>query len=238
MPPYKRSALFAKVVEADSVIKLVEQIEKDLEHPATVVKPHRRAPQRWFIKVPVSPDFSAIDYADFGDPGINIGLLGEYNVTAHLSVSTGAIWSRKLYFSENSDKSYGSGNWTGNASMLDGDCRVLDIPINFTFYIFPDRRTNLFISLGSSSYIMLKEHYVYTVWSNQKEYQYEETFSNENNEWFTMLNLSVGIQQRLGKRFFAQAEPFLKAPMSGVGEGKVNLMSTGIFLSLKYSLSK
>ncbi|MBA4058758.1 MAG: hypothetical protein C0490_28835 [Marivirga sp.] len=122
--------------------------------------------------------------------------------------------------------------------MLDGDCRVLDIPINVTYYIFPDRRTNLFVSVGSSSYIMLKEQYVYTVWANQKEYQYEENFSHKNNEWFSMLNLSIGVQQRLGKRFFAQAEPFLKAPVSGVGEGKVNLMSTGIFFSLKYSLNK
>lgn len=237
--PHERIILMAQVADADSVIKPIEQGAENPEQPVTVVRPDRlTSSPRWFLKVPVSPDFSAIDYNKLGETGINIGLLGEYNLTDHLSVSTGAIWSKKLYDSKNPDKSYTSGNWTGKASRLDGDCRILDIPINVTYYIFPHRRTSLFVSIGSSSYIMLKEQYVYTVWANQQEYQYEENFSHKNNEWFSMLNLSIGIQQRLGKRFFAQAEPFLKAPVSGVGEGKVNLMSTGIFLSLKYSLNK
>ncbi|HEY5748340.1 MAG TPA: outer membrane beta-barrel protein [Chryseolinea sp.] len=192
----------------------------------------------WFVKLPVSPDFSSINYTTPGKPGINIGLLGEYSLSRHFSVSTGAIYSKKLYDSKDPDKSYSSGGWTAKASSLSGDCSVLDIPINVTYYIFPESKTSLFVTLGSSSYIMLKESYVYTVWANQKDYQYEENFSHKNNEWFSMLNISIGVQRRIGEHFFVQAEPFLKAPMSGVGEGKVNLVSTGVFFSLKYKLGK
>ncbi|SHH38158.1 Outer membrane protein beta-barrel domain-containing protein [Chryseolinea serpens] len=192
----------------------------------------------WFVKLPVSPDFSSINYTTPGKPGINIGLLGEYSLSRHFSVSTGAIYSKKLYDSKNPDKSYSSGGWTAKAKSLNGDCRVLDIPINVTYYIFPESKTSLFVTLGSSSYIMLKEKYVYTVWANQRDYQYEENFSHKNNEWFSMLNISIGVQRRIGEHFFVQAEPFLKAPMSGVGEGKVNLVSTGVFFSLKYKLGK
>jgi len=192
----------------------------------------------WFVKLPVSPDFSSINYTTPGKPGINIGLLGEYSLSRHFSVSTGAIYSKKLYDSKDPDKSYSSGGWTAKASSLNGDCRVLDIPINVTYYMFPESKTNLFVTLGSSSYIMLKEKYVYTVWANHQDYQYEENFSHKNNEWFSMLNISIGIQRRVGEHFFVQAEPFLKAPMSGVGEGKVNLVSTGVFFSLKYKLGK
>jgi len=190
----------------------------------------------WFVKLPVSPDFSSINYAAPGKPGINIGLLAEYGISRHFSVSTGAIYSKKLYDSKNPDKSYSSGPYTAKANKLDGDCRVLDIPINVTYYLFPEARTNLFVTLGSSSYLMLKERYVYTVWANHQDYTYEENYSHKNNEWFSMLNISIGVQRRFGERFFVQAEPFLKAPMSGVGEGKVNLMSTGVFFSLKYRL--
>jgi hypothetical protein len=196
------------------------------------------ASRSWFVKLPVSPDFSSINYTAPGKPGINIGLLGEYSLSRHFSVSTGAIYSKKLYDSKNPDKSYSSGGWTAKASSLNGDCRVLDIPINVTYYIFPESKTNLFMSLGASSYIMLKEKYVYTVWANQRDYEYEENFSHKNNEWFSMLNISIGVQRRLGEHFFVQVEPFLKAPMSGVGEGKVNLVSTGVFFSLKYKLGK
>ncbi|AYB29710.1 porin family protein [Chryseolinea soli] len=196
------------------------------------------ASHSWFVKLLVSPDFSSINYTSPGKPGINIGLLGEYSLSRHFSVSTGAIYSKKLYDSKDPDKSYSSGGWTAKASSLDGDCRVLDIPINVTYYIFPESKTNLFVTLGSSSYLMLKEKYVYTVWANHQDYQYEENFSHKNNEWFSMLNISIGVQRRIGEHFFVQAEPFLKAPMSGVGEGKVNLVSTGVFFSLKYKLGK
>lgn len=202
-------------------------------------KNEKQAPSHsWFVKLLVSPDFSSINYTSPGKPGINIGLLGEYGLSRHFSVSTGAIYSKKLYDTQNPDKSYSSGGYTAKASSLDGDCRVLDIPINVTYYIFPESKTNLFVTVGSSSYLMLKETYVYTVWANHQDYQYEESYSHKNNEWFSMLNISIGVQRRIGEHFFVQAEPFLKAPMSGVGEGKVNLVSTGVFFSLKYKLGK
>lgn len=226
-------------IDVDSIIRPVRLPFIDSVAAETIVKSERALTRhQWYLKIPVSPDFSAIDFSKLGDAGINIGIMGEYAVGKHLSISTGAIWSKKLYDQKNPDKMYTSGTWSAKPSMLNGDCRILDIPVNITYYLFPERKTSLFVSLGSSSYIMLKERYEYTVTWNQNEYLYEENFSNKNNEWFSMLNLSIGIQQKIGKRFFAQAEPFLKAPISGVGEGKVNLMSTGVFLSLKYSLSK
>ncbi|MBL0740462.1 outer membrane beta-barrel protein [Chryseolinea lacunae] len=193
---------------------------------------------RWFLKLPVSPDFSSINYETPGKPGINIGLLAEYSLSRHFFVSTGAIWSKKIYDKENPDKTYSSGGYSAKAKSMRGDCRVLDIPINVTYYIFPEAKTSLFVTVGSSSYIMLNEEYVYTVWANQRDYEYTENFSNKNREWFSMLNISFGIQRMVGERFFVQAEPFIKAPVSGVGEGKVNLASTGAFFSLKYRLSK
>jgi hypothetical protein len=35
-----------------------------------------------------------------------------------------------------------------------------------------------------------------------------------------------------------QVEPFLKAPVAGVGEGKIDLVSMGSFFSLKYKITK
>ena len=100
--------------------------------------------------------------------------------------------------------------------------------------MLPGRKTNLFVTVGSSSYIMLDEEYIYTVTRNNHNYEYVETYSNENNEWFSMLNLSLGVQHQITKRCFIQGEPFIKAPMKGIGEGKVNLVSAGVFVSVKY----
>jgi hypothetical protein len=189
----------------------------------------------WFVKMAVSPDFSSIDYGSAGKTGINLGPMVEYGISPRFSISTGAIWSKKLYDQENPEKTYGQGSgYPVKANMLNGDCRIIDVPLNVTYYMLPGRRTNLFVTVGSSSYIMLDEEYIYTVTRNNHNYEYVETYANENNEWFSMLNLSVGVQHQITKRCFIQGEPFIKAPMKGVGEGKVNLVSAGVFVSVKY----
>ncbi len=191
---------------------------------------------RWYIKLPVSPDFSTIGYKRPGKSGINVGLLIEFMPMKRIGITAGAIWSRKIYTSKNPEKTYGSGPYAVKADWLDGECRVLDLPLNVTYYIRPEARTNFSITTGISSYIMLNEDYTYGVKGPTQDYIYNEKFTRKNNDWASMLNISIGIQHRLSRRFQVQAEPFLKAPLSGVGEGKVDLVSSGVFFSLKYQL--
>lgn len=191
----------------------------------------------WSIKVSVAPDLTSINYGGTGKTGFNFGPVVEYGISSRLSVSTGAIWSKKLYDQKDPEKTYGQGGNTIKANSLEGDCRILDVPLNVTYYLFPARRTNLFVTAGASSYLMMDEKYVYTVSRNYHDYDYVETYSSNNMEWFSMLNFSVGVQYQLARKWFIQGEPFLKAPVKGVGKGKVNLVSTGVFVSVKYRLN-
>lgn len=190
----------------------------------------------WYMKLLVSPDLSAIGYNKPGKTGVNIGLMAEYSPSKHWGISMGAIWSKKLYDKKNPGKSYSYGGTWFEADYLDGDCRVLDIPINITYYILPEARLNFYATLGVSSYIMLKEDYVYTVTENNYKYYYYEDYKNQNRHWFSMLNLSFGLQYKISPRLQLQAEPFLKVPMSGVGQGKIDLVSAGSFFTLKYKI--
>ena len=229
----------AAAVEQDST--QVKEGEKKDTTKVVAAQEEEKQPEkakvwRWYVKLPVSPDFSTIGYKRPGKSGINIGLLVEFMPTKRIGITTGAIWSRKIYTSKNPEKTYGSGSYMVKADWLDGECRVLDLPLNVTYYIRPEARTNFSITTGISSYIMLNEDYTYGVKGPTKDYIYNETFTRKNNDWASMLNLSIGIQHRLSRRFQVQAEPFLKAPLSGVGEGKVDLVSSGVFFSLKYQL--
>lgn len=192
----------------------------------------------WYVKLLVSPDFSSIGYNKPGKTGVNIGLTVEYSPSKHWGFSTGAIWSKKLYDKNNPGKSYSYGGASFEADYLDGDCRVLDIPINITYYILPEARLNFYATVGVSSYIMLKENYVYVVTENNNNFYYYEDYKNQNRHWFSMLNISFGLQYRISPRLQLQAEPFLKAPMSGVGQGKIDLVSAGSFFTLKYRFNK
>lgn len=189
------------------------------------------------LKAVVSPDFSSIKFFSAGKPGINYGLLAGYSFNNRWSVFTGVIYSKKLYTSTNIEGSY---NWDGHdypVKEIDGDCRILDIPVNVYYTFFPERNFSLRAGLGFSSYIMRKEDYVYCVDDYGDDVYYQQQVRGRNNEWFKIMNVSVAVSKKLTSRLSAEFEPFVKAPLAGVGEGKVSLVSMGAFINLKFDLT-
>ena len=57
------------------------------------------------------------------------------------------------------------------------------------------------------------------------------SYKNENSHIFSVINLSGGYQYHFSDRFSLMAEPYVKIPLSGVGQGKVNLNSGGILFT-------
>jgi hypothetical protein len=84
---------------------------------------------------------------------------------------------------------------------------------------------------------MLEEDYTYTFDTPSGSRDFSSYFESENMEWFKMLNVSIGVQYQFAPRFHLQVEPFLKAPLAGVGEWDVKLSSMGIFMGLKYKIN-
>lgn len=189
------------------------------------------------IKAVISPDFSSVKFFSAGKTGINYGLLGGYSFNSRWSVFSGVIYSKKLYTSTNIEGSYSSNGHDYPVKEVDGDCRILDIPINVYYTFFPDRNFSLRAGLGFSSYIMQKEDYVYCVDNYGTDVYYHQNVRGRNNEWFKVMNLSVAISKKLTSRLSAEFEPFVKAPLAGVGEGKVSLVSMGAFINMKFDLT-
>jgi len=61
-------------------------------------------------------------------------------------------------------------------------------------------------------------------------------FMKVNKEWFKVMNVSLILQKKLNNRFYFEFEPFLKAPLAGVGEGEVSLVSLGAFFNLRFDI--
>jgi hypothetical protein len=186
-----------------------------------------------FIRALVSPDISSLDFAPTDLIGTNYSLLLEYQFKNHLSISTGAILSTKVYSSPD-EIIYGQ----YKANAVDGTCKILDIPVNANFYFLNTRKISLFTGLGVSSYFMLSEDYTFYVNTTSGTRAFDWSFQRENIDWFSVLNISMGIQYKLGNRYYAQVEPFVKAPIAGVGEWDLNLSSWGVFIGMKYRLTK
>jgi opacity protein-like surface antigen len=190
------------------------------------------SPRTFYLRLLASPDFSSINYTPVNSVGSNYSVLVDYQLTNRWSISTGAIWSMKTY---SSDDEFTYGAYT--ADRMAGDCRVLDIPLNI-YYQFPSHsRFSFYSGLGVSSYIMQEEDYTYIFDTPSGSRVFSSYYEGKNNEWFKVLNVSLGVQYQLAPRWQVQVEPFLKAPLAGVGEWEVTLSSIGMFMGLKYKIN-
>ncbi|PZR36757.1 MAG: hypothetical protein DI538_13450 [Azospira oryzae] len=226
------------LLSSDSSLVATSSIREDsVIHEAAAKKKERKRndstkTDRFSVKLALSPDFSSIGYFKPGKTGFNYGLLAEYAITRHWSITLGGIWSKKSYAdTETENLGYG----TVNSTRIDGSCRVLDLPLNMTYYFRPQNAFSLYGSVGLSSYFMFDEDYTYDYVYGTKQYSYSKKIDRGNTEWFRMMNLSVGIQQQLSARVRLQLEPFIKAPLSGIGGGDLKLVSSGVFFNVKYT---
>lgn len=216
--PVKRS-MGKKINKETSV-----QEKKSVSHP------------KLSFNILVSPDVSSVSLSNINGTGLNSGLAIEYYLSPRWRISTGVINSNKIYGVE-AENGYGySSPSQSKLESIDAVCSVLDIPINFRYNLLPAGRGGFFVSSGLSSYLMLQEDYEFNYKNYNTSYTKNISVKGENQHLFQIINLSVGYEKELGRRISIQGEPFLKIPFKYVGYGKVKLITTGAFLSVKYKL--
>lgn len=192
----------------------------------------RRLKYRLSLVAALSPDFSSVNFGEQTKPGKNFAGLVAVHITARLSVMSGVISSTKLYRARDVE-------YYGHAySDAEGDCRIIDIPLNLYYQLNETGRYSLFAGAGLSSYIMKKESYVFYYDSSYGPASYNKEVRNKNNEWFKVMNISLGVSRQISHRIHIEAEPFVKIPLSGVGEGKLDVSTFGMFLRARYSFLK
>jgi cytoskeletal protein RodZ len=180
--------------------------------------------------ITLGPDYNIAPSFKMGKLGFNGGLFLRYHVNNRLSLSIAAVYAKKIYGATPKDYKF---DYPTNYVKIDADCNVLDVPLNVN-YTFLDRPKSSWSAMaGASSYFMLKEKYDY-YWANNTKRTRE--FSNQNQHYFSVLNLGVTYERKTTGRLKWGLQPYIKVPLNGVGEGKVKLSSAGV--SLQLSLGK
>src|SRR5690606_40671317 len=142
--------------------------------------------------------------------------------------SAGALYAKKLYQSNLANYRPGNPVYSQYTPLsVDADCDVLDIPVNINVDILRQRQTTWFASTGISSYLMLKETYDYTYPPHQYGDLKQLTLRNQNRHVLGIGNLSVGYRRQLGGAVNLTVQPFVKVPLTGIGNGKIRLYSSG-----------
>lgn len=221
----------AQEVKAIDEVK-EEALEKDSSAVDTQEEKKKQKSGLWYVKLSLSPDWSAQSFSTTSDLGFNYGLAIEYKLTNSLGISAGVMRARKFYTARNIEY----GNYS--AEYAEGNCNMWDIPIQLNYYKPTNRALQVFGSLGLSSYLMSKENYTYYPYAANPSIKYSSEVRNENREWFKVVNVSIGLQHPISQSLTLQVEPFVKVPLAEMGAGNVAISSIGLFLNLRYQLKK
>lgn len=205
-------------------------------HPVAV---NETPDRRWTLGIMAAPDLSGTQLFR-GKLSGNIGLMATYRLNGRFSISAGALYAKKLYQADFADyRPTGSPVYAQYTPItVDADCNVLDIPVNINIDIVRNHRSTWFASTGISSYLMLRETYDYSYPSHQYGDLKQLTLHNQNRHILGVANLSVGYRTQLGGALSVTLQPFVKVPLTGIGDGKFKLYSSGLALSADIDLTR
>ncbi len=170
----------------------------------------------------LAPAYNGADNLNNGRFGSDIGLLVTLGLSNKWSLSTGAVYAKKLY-----ETGYTYASYT---QMVDADCRVLDIPVNVSYALVNKGKTRIGFGTGISSYIMLKEDYRFN--SSSRE---DIHLVNENQHWLSVLNVQASYERKLNSRISLYVQPYLKVPFNDIGYYKIKLQSLGMAVGASWS---
>lgn len=191
--------------------------------------------KRWSFGALVSLDLSATGLEGFTDPGTMVGLLAEYRFSRNWSIQSGLSYSVKNYSALGDE--YDTSTWPGGRSdnlvSALARCLVLDIPINVRRYFAAKNGNQWFVSSGLSTYLMLREDYEYEYTRPSPNWAPTGQVRGENNHFFGIANFSVGYETPINKKLGLAIEPFMKLPLTGIGQGRVKFLSFGANVAIK-----
>lgn len=178
------------------------------------------------------------------------GITADIKLTPSLFVSTGLLAEHQQFSSDHPNREF-----MGIDKTLTGDMVSIDIPLNVGWKFINHPKRNYYVTGGVSSLVYLSEKYKNTErWQEVVEHvrenggkefvEYEvvtmEDTSNEsvspfhNLHPFGRLNLAVGMEQKITQGVSLHVEPYLKIPLSGMGDEAVRITTGGVNFKVSF----
>jgi hypothetical protein len=190
------------------------------------------------LSILAAPDLTSVQQSGRSRLSGGFGIEATLSISKKLSVTTGAVYAKKIYDSDfslyNPNTSYVFRNAPSN---IHANCDVIDIPLNVNYKVFENRKNSLSVSTGLSSYLMLKEKYNYSYDGNYQGPQAYEV-RNQNQHYLGVANVGLEFQHKINEKLSISAKPFMKLPLTGIGYGNSRLSSTGVAVSVNMNLFK
>jgi len=217
----------------------VEQFIASKSNPVEKKVPKKSSVRRFYYGLLLGPELNSIENQDLKKVGFDIGLMGGYRFTRHLSVETGVLFSKKHYTTAGEYFSMKEIGPMMPAAMkvmdVKGTSKVVQIPLHLRYDVFNKKDHRFFSSVGFSSCILTKESNQYHTSLNGTEAMMYATYKKNRGYFATSLDLAVGYEKNFGKKSNIRIQPYLQLPVKGIGVGNLKVMSTGIHIAITRS---
>lgn len=218
--------------EVDSIIK-ANKTEVIAGTKPKVVKPAGDNHVTFALSLIGAPEINGVGSLSDNMRGTNFGLLFSAGIRG-LSLTTGATYATKPYGSKYDQAS----TQYAVRGYLDGvaDCRVLDIPINLDYRLINGKQNKFSVGTGISSYVMLHESYLYN-YIDPAVSPSTYTVPNVHKYLFSVLNVQATYTRKISPKFGLSVQPYMKLPLTQIGNSKAKLQSAGVALGVSWTLN-
>ncbi|HVX52251.1 MAG TPA: outer membrane beta-barrel protein [Chitinophagaceae bacterium] len=215
----------------------IQKDKKNVKGNKNGAKPGKKNGHYFYAGLVASPDISFIHFQKTSPVGASAGLLAGYQFNKRISVETGIFFDSKNYYTKGKyfDKSkiaYFVQHPEIVVNSVQGDCRMIEIPVNVRYTFTSGKKNNLYAIAGLSSYLMGREYYDYEYSDMNYPYTRGVNYNNHVKNWFSIANFGIGYQRSLGLKTSLRVEPFIKVPVSGVGTANMSITSAGLYFGI------
>lgn len=247
IPATKATELIAAIPQNEVEKPITQHTDNPTVTTSAIAVPDEKPvkPAKTKFKIPISlaisagPDFNSTAAVLGGKTSMAVGVSVNVGLSKKLGVQTGLIYGSKNYDANSYDYTFNNPNTQATIASIQALCKVLEIPLKATYNLTENQNRSIEINAGLSSYIMLKENYVFKYLPSTGRKDRVSEFTNANQHFFSVLDLSATYNIKLkSKKFALGFEPYIKIPLGGIGEGNVPLKSSGVSLKLRYDLNK
>lgn len=174
-------------------------------------------------------DLSSIRFRS-AKTGSTKGFVIGYALSKKWSIESGLLWDTKRVYDDG--RYFNPPGYTPTSGVIitevNGKSRIYEVPVNLKYTIVSGKNI-LFATTGLSSYFMRSENYDYEYkQNNQPAGRNYLSYKNETKNLFSVANVSVGYEHKLGAAGSLRVEPYLKLPIKNIGVGNMPIMSTGL----------
>ena len=197
-------------------------------------KKHKSFAGNLGFTISAGPDVSAFSASEPGKTTLYFGAGLRYDLSKRVTLKTGFYITDKIYSAAGKDYKQTYVYYpTYTLTSVDADCKIFEVPLIVNYNFIQRKKNNLFGTIGVSSFFMNREIYHYHYNDPMGQYRYgTKTYNNRNQHYFSVITLAAGYERKLNPIFSVAAEPYVKLPLSGVGEGKIKLNSAGLLVSV------